>query len=275
MAVTSFKTPLIKKEKAAGDAWKFFFKKPSNFNYQAGQYIKMYLDISDPDDRGVTRYFTLSSSPTEDYLLVTTRILKSSFKLKLGNIKIGTKVKMRGPWGDFILDDNNSRPLVFLSGGIGLTPFRSMLRYVADKKLKLPITFFTSYKSPAEILYKEEFEKIARYNPSIKIITTITKSEGFSWKGEVGRINEELLKKHLDSLKNIVSPSQRRKNFNSKESRFLPSIQPQLEIGGFHEGANNIYYIAGPDQMVDSLEKLLIGLKIPKKQIKTDGFPGY
>ena len=83
MAVVSFDTPLLKKEKNSSDAWDFYFKKPKNFQYEAGQYIKMKLDIKNPDNRGVTRYFTLSSSPADAFLMVTTRILKSTFKLRL------------------------------------------------------------------------------------------------------------------------------------------------------------------------------------------------
>jgi len=239
MAIATFETTLTRKVQETPDAWRFYFKRPKGFEYRAGQYIKMYLDVKDPDDRGVTRYFTLSSSPTEDELLVTTRILKSTFKLKLGKLDIGTKVKMRGLWGDFFIHKDNTKPLVFLSGGIGITPFRSMLRFASDTKLATQITMFASYKTPDEIFFNKELTEISALNSNIQIINTITQPEETFWKGETGRIDEAMLKRHLDNL------------------------------------SKYIYYIAGPDPLVDAMEKMLKGLKIPAAQILTDGFPGY
>lgn len=239
MAVISFKTTLVKKEKDSSDADRFFFKKPRTFTYQAGQYIKMWMEIENPDARGVTRYFTLSSSPTDDYLLITTRIIKSSFKLALGKLEIGAKVKMRGSWGDFTLDQAQGRPIVFLSGGIGITPFHSMIKYVSDKNLDIPITLFCSYKTPDEIFFVDKLNDITAVSKNIKMVVTITQPENTEWKGETGRITTDLLQKHLDSFSKYV------------------------------------YYIAGPDPMVEGIEKLLLSLKIPKDQILTDGFPGY
>lgn len=239
MGATTFRTKLLKKEKASTDAWKFYFERPSKFEYSAGEYIKLFLDIKKPDSRGKTRYFTLSSSPTEENLLVTTRILKSTFKLKLGSLKIGTAVKMRGPWGDFVLPKDTSKSLVFIAGGIGMTPFRPMFKFADKMKLTNNITLLASYKTPDQILFKKELEKISKKNPLIKIITTITQPERTSWKGETGRIDEKFLKRHIDNLK------------------------------------NNLYYVAGPDPLVEAMEKMLLGMKIPKKQIFTDGFPGY
>lgn len=239
MAETSFATRLIKKGKNSSDAWNFHLDKPKDFNYVAGQYIKMKLDIENPDDRGISRYFTLSSSPTDDYLMVTTRILKSTFKLTLGSLQIGETVQMKGPWGDFTLDQAKNKPLVFLAGGIGMTPFHSILRFVAARKLNISITLFVSYKTPDQVLYKEELEKISKENKNITIVTTVTDPEGTDWNGATGRINTELLQKHIANLD------------------------------------ENLYYIAGPDPMVDALEKMLKESGIAKENIITDGFPGY
>lgn len=239
MKVASFYTPLIKKEKnSADDAWNFYFERPVDFTYQAGQYIKMKLDLKNPDNRGVTRYFTLSSSPTDDFLMVTTRILKSTFKMRLGELKVGERVHMRGPWGDFVLS-RESKPRVFIAGGIGMTPFHSMLRYIGESNINIPILLFVSYKTPGRILYQNELEKITRGHRNIQIITTITKPEGTQWTGATGRINTELLRKHIANL------------------------------------YENIYYVAGPDPMVEEVEKLLKSIGIKKEQILTDGFPGY
>lgn len=240
MAVTSFETFLVKKEKNSSDAWDFYFRKPKSFQFEAGQYIKMWMEIKHPDDRGVTRYFTLSASPTEEHLRITTRILKSTFKLALADVKIGDKVKMRGPWGDFILpQENKNSSLVFIAGGIGMTPYRSILKYVFDSGIKRNITLFVSYKTEDQILFREELEKISSENPHIKIITTITDENEKNWEGERGRITPDVLKRHLDSLK------------------------------------DNLYYIAGPDPLVEGVKKLLLSAGVVQDMILEDGFPGY
>lgn len=239
MAGTSFNIPLVKKEKNSFDAWNFYFERPTDFTYLAGQYIEMRLDIENPDDRGVSRYFTLSSSPSEKHLMITTRILKSSFKLKLGSVNEGEEVKIKGPWGDFVLPEDNLKNLVFIAGGIGMTPFRSMITFASVSGVKNNITLFASYKTPDQILFKKELEDIAKANSSIKIITTVTQPEGTEWEGETGRIDEKVLEKHIDNLQ------------------------------------ESMYYVAGPDPMVEAMEKLLLGMDIKKEQILTDGFPGY
>lgn len=236
MAVSSFKIPLIKKvpqsaiplrgEKNSSGAWNFYFRKPKGFVYTAGQYIKMKLEIKNPDDRGTTRYFTLSSSPTEEHLAITTKIIKSSFKKRLAELKIGEKVHIRGPWGDFVLPENNT-PVVFIAGGIGMTPYRSMIKFASDKNLKNPITLIVSYKTEEQILYKQELEEIKRNHKNIKVVIVTE------------RINTDLLQKSIDSLE------------------------------------DNLYYIAGPEAMIEGLEKTLLGMGISKDKMLTDGFPGY
>lgn len=239
MTVKSFDTQLLRKEKNSQDSYNFYFKKPKNFSYTAGQYIKMKLPIENPDDRGVTRYFTLSSSPTDSYLMITTRIIKSSFKKHLGKLKIGEKVHMRGPWGDFTLPTKPGKPLILLAGGIGMTPYHSILRFMAEKNVKIPITLYVSYKTPEDILYAEELEAIMAKHKNIKVITSITQPKGSDWVGETGRIDKEFLENHITTL------------------------------------SKNTYYVSGPDPMVFATEKNLIDLGVPKDQIQTDGFPGY
>lgn len=238
MSVTTFRVKLVKKEKVSSDAWEFYFERPANFEYSAGQYIKMFLDIKDSDRRGKTRYFTLSSSPTEKNLLITTRILRSTFKKRLGDLKIGSTVKMRGPWGDFILPESNPKPLVFVAGGIGMTPYRSILKYAQDTKIFPKIHLLVSYRTKSDILFTQELKKAAVVNKKLKIITTIT-DDFINWKDEKGRISIALLKKHLENL----------------------SLYK--------------YYISGPQPFVEIVQKMLLGAKIKASEIKIDDFPGY
>lgn len=198
----SFTSKLIKKEQLTQDTYSFYFERPSSFEFIPGQYIKMVLNIEDPDDRGVSRFFSLPSSPTErGHLMITTRILQSSFKKTLGNLPLGAEVQMRGPHGAFILDEKDTRGKVYLAGGIGITPARSMLVYMRDKNLKIPFTLMVSFTSREEIIFFDELNPLL--NEFRKIIYIVT--------SEQGRIDEEKIRENvsdlLDSLFYISGPA--------------------------------------------------------------------
>lgn len=191
MAVSSHSVSLLKKEQITEDAYKFHFKKPRSFQFIAGQYLKMKLSFKNPDSRGNSRYFTISSSPTEKDLQIITKIGKSSFKQALSKLKPGEKVQIRGPWGDFVLDEKEKRSAVFLAGGIGLTPFRSILKYNLDTKKSYHISMINSYsdKAAAELSsVLDEFKKLPKF--SLEVVFK--------------RIITDFLQKQLDSSKKYV-----------------------------------------------------------------------
>lgn len=153
----------IKKE--IKDIFSVIFEKPKGFNFYPGQYLDYELPIDDPD--GNTRAFTISSSPTEDFLMLSTRYGHTPFKKHLAKLKIGHEVKTSHPAGTFILDE--SSPAVFIAGGIGITPFRSMIKYVFDQKLLTPIALIYS-NSDNNFLFKDEFHALQKDNPKLDII---------------------------------------------------------------------------------------------------------
>jgi glycine betaine catabolism B len=145
-----------------------------NLNYKAGQFAVIDLGTKE-DPKGPMRSFTMASSPTEkDFILVSTRIRDTPFKKRLANLDLGTLVKITAPLGKFILSEDYSRSVVLLSGGIGVTPFRSMIKYAADKQLPINIMLFDSNRNQGNILYKEEFDKCVNANKNLKIIYTLT-----------------------------------------------------------------------------------------------------
>ncbi|HEU5120154.1 MAG TPA: FAD-dependent oxidoreductase, partial [Candidatus Nitrosocosmicus sp.] len=103
------------------------YYKPSLFEYTAGQYAYFHLDDVIGDDKGQTRHFTISSSPTENFIMLSTKIRNSPYKQRLSGLQIGDTVNISGPEGEFILPEDYSKSVIFLSGGIGVTPFRSMM----------------------------------------------------------------------------------------------------------------------------------------------------
>ncbi len=137
MAVMLLKVAKIKKEAGVSSV---IFKKPPDLHFYPGQYLDYELPVKDP--LGNSRAFTMSASPTEDFLMLTTREGKSVFKKQLLGLKPGARVKASHPAGTFILDEKS--PAVMIAGGIGITPFRSMIKYAFDQKLKTPITLIYS-----------------------------------------------------------------------------------------------------------------------------------
>lgn len=235
------------------DVMSFRFSRSDNqnhLNYRAGQYSIVDLGTGE-DSKGPTRSFTLASSPTEkNSILITTRIRDTPFKQKLARLEAGTVIKITAPVGKFTLSEDYSKPAVFLSGGIGVTPFRSMIKYATDKQLPVKITMFDSNRNRANILYKDEFDSWANLNKNLKIIYTITEEEPESvsssatskWKGEKGWIDKAMLTRHL-----------------SKD-----------------ELSNSIFYICGPPTMLIAMKKLLSEqIDIPDDKIRIEEFTGY
>src|SRR5215208_2032835 len=193
---------LTKKEELEGtDIRTFKFAKNGYPEYKAGQFAFFPLDTVNNDSRGPVRHFSLASSPTEDVLIISTRIRDTPYKQRLSTILEGKEVKVSKAQGNFVLHDDYSKPAVFLSGGIGVTPFRSMIKYATDKQLPLKITMFDSNKNQQNILYKEEFDRWAEQNKNFKVIYAVTEEEqeaiNSNWSGERGRIGKLMLERHL------------------------------------------------------------------------------
>jgi glycine betaine catabolism B len=256
---SAYELRLLEKKKIEGtDMMSFKFSKKNeqegannnhdrSLNYTAGQYA--YFDIGgvNNDPKGPVRHFTIASSPAEDFIMISTKIRDTPYKKRLSSLEQGIKVKVRGPEGKFVLHTDHSKPAVFLSGGIGVTPFRSMIKYSTDKQLPTKIIMFDSNRDEANILYKEEFDEWLKANENLNIIYTIT-DEGQSssptneWKGERGRISKTMLTRYLSNE----------------------------DLG------NSIYYTCGPPGMIKAMQTLLQDdLQISKERIRIEEFTGY
>lgn len=138
----------------------FWFKPKKPISYIAGQFIELYLPHEKTDERGQKHWFTLSSSPTEPLLSITTRIFykRSTFKDTLLHLKPGTEVRMAEPMGDFILPKDKARRIVFVVAGIGITPMRSMVKWLKDSREKRQIHLIYAAKSEQMAVFKDLFE---------------------------------------------------------------------------------------------------------------------
>lgn len=185
------KATFVKSVPEAANIRTFYFKPERPMRYTAGQYTELHLPHKKPDDRGDKRWFTLSSPPGRDLVSITTKYAgndkSSSFKKTLFELEPGAEVEMAEPMGDFVLPKLIQTPLVFVAGGIGLTPFHSIAEWLADVGETRPIKFLYGVRNEDEIVFQDSFQKVG-------ITPTIVVSEpSDAWGGERGRLSAELI----------------------------------------------------------------------------------
>lgn len=233
---------LLSRHEVAERTMAFRFEKPSGWTFKAGQVIAMtLLGPSETDAEGDTREFSIASGPHEDTLMVATRLRDTAFKRVLQTLPLGTAVKIEGPSGTLTLHTDVKRSAVFLAGGIGITPFRSMLLRAAQEQLPHRIFLFYSNRRPEDAPFLEELQALGRMNPRYTLIASMTdmgKSHQ-SWRGETGQITAGMLARYL---KNAGSP---------------------------------IYYIAGPPGMVKGLHAMVHESGVDDADIRAEEFAGY
>lgn len=207
-------------------------KASRGFDFMPGQFAAVRLPCQ--DGRGGIRTLSIASSPTENFLMFTTKISETGFKQAFAALKKGDKMQVKGPAGRFVLDEK--RDAVMLSGGIGITPLRSMIKYAADRKLGMKITLLYSNRVPEGIAYRKDLDAMAKENRNFRLVNTIT-GDAPGWKGERGRIDAKMISKYASS------------------------------------GA--LYYICGPPAMVEAVRKALLEAGIKEDSVMAEDFEGY
>ncbi|MDO8583352.1 MAG: FAD-dependent oxidoreductase [bacterium] len=198
-SATYFYLNFIKKEKISEDVFALYFSR-NNLDFLAGQYLHIYLPVVNEKGRGNSRMFTIASSPLEKgYIFIAVKKGKSLFKKSLFNLVPKASVKFYGPSGQMFIDEVRKPSYVFLAPGIGITPFRSIIKYISQKNINIPITLLASFSKKENILFSQELMEISKSNPNIKIVYILT------------RINEQLIKKHVKNINKhsyyIVGPA--------------------------------------------------------------------
>jgi len=220
----------------------FYFEKPEGFEFEAGQFADFtLLTAPGADLKGNTRTLSIASAPYEKNLMVAMRLRATAFKRTLNSLPVGAELLLQGPYGWMTLPRNGARPAVLLAGGIGVTPFRSVIWNAAESLSPRRILLFYSVRVPEEAAFLEELQEMERYNGRYKLICTVTQPEKVRtpWRGETGRISIEMLSKWI----------------------------PDLNVP--------IYYIAGPPGMVTGVRQMLIGAGIAEEDIRAEEFAGY
>ncbi|HEX8730015.1 MAG TPA: RnfABCDGE type electron transport complex subunit D [Ktedonobacterales bacterium] len=232
---------LRKRVRLAPDITEFIFRPAQKVAFAPGQYMEFTLGHPHTDERGNRRYFTLASSPTEDQIRLGVRFYPqgSSFKRALARLDGRSDVLAGQLAGDFTLPEDASRKLAFIAGGIGITPFRSMLKYLLDTRQRRDIAVLYANSGPQDIVYQDVLtDAQARLGARVTYTLTDPALVPRGWQGAQGRVDERLI---------------------------------AASIPDYRERA---FYLSGPPPMVRATEAALHRLGVPRGHIKTDYFPG-
>ena len=196
--MTAYDTRLERREEVAEGTMAFHFEKPAGFSFKPGQATDVVLvDPLFTDAASARHTFSLVSAPFQDELIVATRMRDSAFKRALKSLPIGSVAKLEGPFGSLTLHNNRARPAVFIAGGIGITPFMSILRQAAKDQLPQDLVLLYSNRRPEDAAFLAELRELEQQNKRFRLIATMTQMDKSSqpWDGETRLIDEALVKK--------------------------------------------------------------------------------
>ncbi|HLR63636.1 MAG TPA: FAD-dependent oxidoreductase [Lentibacillus sp.] len=231
---------LIKKEKVANDTMAFHWEMPDGFTFRAGQFGEFTLiDPSETDEKGNSREFSFVYAPSENELVTTTRMRDSVFKRELEKLPEGSEVKFDGPIGNFTLHKTESTPAVFIIGGIGITPIRSMIAEATKQQTSHDMTLLFSNSTPEDAPFQSDLKEFEEQNPNFKFVPVMTQADSDEWNGESGYIDEDMLKRYVSDV------------------------------------SEPIYYLSGPGGMVNDMYDMLVEAGANEDNIRAEEFYGY
>jgi ferredoxin-NADP reductase len=217
------------------DVASFRFSRPAELTYKAGQYMLVTIRSGEKE---LLHAFSISSSPTEKgYIEFTKKFTQNEYSLALKALKVGEWASIDAPHGEFTFEGEYPK-IALLTGGIGITPFKSIITYATQTQLKSSIVLFYGCRNPNEIAFKDELTAMQAQNKNLKLVFTVNEPLG-DWNGPVGNITMDLLKKELPDYK------------------------------------ERIFYACGPPGMVTAMKNLVKELGLPESQLKLESFAGY
>ncbi len=240
--MSSMTVHLQRREELAHGTMAFHFDRPAGFSFKPGQAIDLIL--SDPAVSGTEsarHAFSIVSAPHEGELVVATRMRNSPFKDALARLPISAPVQLEGPFGSLTLHNKLDRAAVFIAGGIGITPFVSMLRHARASARQQRLVLLYSNRRPEDSAFLSELQRLEGDNPNFRLVATMTQmgESRLHWTGETGKIDEALLKRVAANL------------------------------------ARPVYYVAGPPAMVGAMRDTLERAGVDSDDIRSEEFYGY
>lgn len=235
------KTSLLGRDIVATDTLALRLSKPAGFRFEPGQAMRLTIPVQGEKKATETsRIFSIASAPHEDHLTVVTRLRDSAYKRALQSLSVGQDLLITGPLGNFTLQDDPGRPAVFLAGGIGVTPFLSMIQHATQTDQPIDVTLFYANRTSAGMAMLSDLQKADATDAKFHLVATVTDPlKGDTWNGETGRIDKAMLARHLTDLR---AP---------------------------------IYYCVGPSSFTKAMGDMLAAAGIDSKDIRLEQFSGY
>lgn len=237
-----YDTRLEGREEIAEGTMAFRLEKPAGFFFKPGQAIDLLLVLPSGTNAEIVRHtFSIASAPFEDHLTIATRMRDSAFKRLLKSLMPGSSLQLEGPAGSLTLHSNRTRAAIMIAGGIGITPFISMLRQAAHDQLPQALVLLYANRRPEDAAYLAELQSLERQHKHFRLIATMTRMAKSSqvWAGRSGAIDQALLGQLAGEF---VAP---------------------------------IFYLAGPPAMVDAMRQTLNLAGIDDEDIRSEEFYGY
>lgn len=220
----------------------FHFTRPAGFDFRPGQAIDLALPgEAGADSSDLVHAFSLVSTPDDDELVVATRLRDSPFKRTLAALPPGAEAAVDGPFGSLTLPAKGARPAVLVAGGIGVTPFMSMLRHAARHPTDRPLVLLYSNRRPEDAAFLAELQALQARHPGFRLVATMTDmaGSGTRWDGPTQRIDAALLRSAMAGL------------------------------------ASPLVYLCGATAMVEALRPVLAAAGVDEDDVRTEQFHGY
>lgn len=242
MSMSTCQALLQAREEVAAGTMAFYFQRPAGFAFKAGQAIDLILPAAEVAGGQSQRHaFSLVSAPFEDELVITTRMRDSVFKRALRMLPIGALVEIEGPFGSLTLHSDRARPAIFIAGGIGITPFMSVLRQATHDRLPQEMVLLYSNRRPEDAAFLPELQNLERHNAKFHLVPTMTVmgKSVMPWQGETSHVTEDLLRKTMNGFQKPV------------------------------------FYVAGPPGLVAAVCDMLNRVGVNDDDIRSEEFYGY
>jgi len=234
----TFATTLSARAAVAEGTHAFHFARPPGFAFQPGQAVEVLLDGAGDDGSALGHAFSIVSAPFEPRIVVATRMRDSAYKRALDRLRPGSPARLDGPFGTLTLDDDDARPAVLIAGGIGITPFMSMVRDACARGSARPLALVYANRRPQDAAYLEELQDLARTHAPFRLHATMTRGEGTLWQGLQGRIDAAMLATAA-------------------------------------QGGSPVWYVAGPPGLVAAAAMALDDLGVAQADVRSETFEGY
>jgi len=238
MAPETFKVILAQKIQRTPTVASFRFSSAVKINFLPGQFLKIILDQNYPENKELNKFLSFSCAPGNNYVEATKRLSDSLFSQRLSALKLNDQVLIQAPFGNCVFKEEFKK-IVFLIGGIGITPVISIIEYIVNKRLNIDMLLFYSNRTEEEIAFRQELNIWAKSNSNLKLYYMLTDYQPKDNSCSFGRINKDLL------LSKIKDPQER------------------------------VFFTFGPPKMVEAMNQLCLEIGGLKENLRTESFAGY